>query len=227
MIRACSGASGSPLGAGMRWTRVSSSSATPSPVLALTRAASVASMPMISSISLADLVRVGRGQIDLVDDRHDLEPLLDRGVAVGDALRLDALRGIHHQQRAVARGERARHFVGEVHVAGGVDHVELVALAVVGVVVSVTLCALMVMPRSRSSSMESSTWACISRSCEAAAELDEAVGQCGLAVIDVGDDREIAYVSDFFYEFFVTHSQKVPSCTSACTEKARLANKPT
>ena len=84
---------------------------------------------------LADLVGIGRGQIDLVDDRHDLEPLVDRRVAVGDALGLDALGGIHHQQRAVAGREGARHLVGEVHVPGRVDHVELVALAVLSVVV--------------------------------------------------------------------------------------------
>ena len=50
-MSACSGAWGSPRGAGMRRTISSSSSGTPSPVLALTSAASCASMPMISSIS--------------------------------------------------------------------------------------------------------------------------------------------------------------------------------
>ena len=66
---------------------------------------------------LDDLRRIGRRQVDLVDDRHHFEPLLDRGVAVGDALRLDALRGIDDQQRPLAGGERARDFVGEVDVA--------------------------------------------------------------------------------------------------------------
>ena len=114
----------------------SSSSGTPSPVLALTRTASVASMPMISSISLHDALRIGRRQVDLVDDRHHFQALLDGRVAVGDALRLHALGGIHHQQRAIAGGERARHLVGEVHVPGGVDHVQLVALPVVRVVLA-------------------------------------------------------------------------------------------
>jgi hypothetical protein len=40
-------------------------------------------------------------------------------------------------------------------------------------------------------SIESSTWASISRSDKASAQLDDAVGQRGLAVVDVGDDREI------------------------------------
>ena len=52
MISACSGPVGSPFGGGTRLTSSSSSSVTFSPVLALTRTASSASMPMISSISL-------------------------------------------------------------------------------------------------------------------------------------------------------------------------------
>jgi hypothetical protein len=51
---------------------------------------------------------------------------------------------------------------------------------------------LIVMPRSRSSAIESSTCACISRACRPAADLDEAVGQRRLAVVDVRDDGEIA-----------------------------------
>src|SRR5207248_10759571 len=48
--------------------------------------------------------------------RSHLQALLDGGVAVGDTLRLDALGGVHHQQRPVAGGQRARHFIGEIHV---------------------------------------------------------------------------------------------------------------
>ncbi len=82
---------------------------------------------------LLDLVdhplRLRRRQIDLVEHRQDLQPLLDGRVAVGHALGLDALGGIHHQQRALAGGQRAGDLVGEVHVAGGVDEVQLVGLA--------------------------------------------------------------------------------------------------
>ena len=72
---------------------------------------------MISSISLMTRCGIGRRQVDLVDDRHDFEAELGGGVAVRDALRLDTLRGIDHQQRAVAGRERARDFIGEVDVA--------------------------------------------------------------------------------------------------------------
>src|SRR5690606_16688858 len=69
-------------------------------------------------------------QVDLVDDGHDLEALLDGGVAVRDALRLDALARVDDEERAFARGEGARDFVREVDVARRVDDVELVGLAV-------------------------------------------------------------------------------------------------
>jgi hypothetical protein len=45
-------------------------------------------------------------------------------------LRLDALRRVNHQQRPFARAQAARHFVGEIHMAGRVNQVQLVGLAV-------------------------------------------------------------------------------------------------
>ena len=60
---------------------------------------------------------VGVRQIDLVDDRDDRQALLVREMDVRHGLRLDALRGIDDQQRAFAGRERARDFVGKIHVA--------------------------------------------------------------------------------------------------------------
>ncbi len=74
---------------------------------------------------------VGRRQIDLVDDGNNLESVVDGQIGIGQGLRLDALAGVHHQQRALAGGQRTRNFVAEVHVAGGVDQVQLVGVAVV------------------------------------------------------------------------------------------------
>ena len=50
-MSAFSGAPGSPRGGGMRAITASITSSTPSPVLALQRTASLAGMPMMSSIS--------------------------------------------------------------------------------------------------------------------------------------------------------------------------------
>ena len=70
-----------------------------------------------------------RRQIDLVDDRDDLEVVLDREIGVGQRLRFDALRRVDEQQRAFARGQRSRDLVTEIDVAGRVDQVEDVGLA--------------------------------------------------------------------------------------------------
>jgi len=83
---------------------------------------------------LAHLLGLGGGQIDLIDHRHDLVVVLDRLVDVGERLRLDALRGIHHQQRAFARGQAAADLVGEVDVPRRVHQVEDVIQAVLRVI---------------------------------------------------------------------------------------------
>ena len=73
---------------------------------------------------------VGALQVDLVDDGNDFEAVIDRQVRIRQRLRLDALRGVHDQQRAFAGGQRARNLVGKIDVPGRVDQVELVSLAI-------------------------------------------------------------------------------------------------
>ena len=79
---------------------------------------------------LGDALGLGAGQVDLVEHRDQLEAALDRQVRVRERLRLDALRGVDDQQRALAGRERAADLVREVDVAGRVDEVQLVGLAV-------------------------------------------------------------------------------------------------
>ena len=114
----------------MRSTIASSTSSTPSPVFAEIRSASEGSVPSRSAISPATVSGSALGQVDLVEHRDELEPGLDRRVGVGDGLRLDALGGVDDQQGALARREAARDLVGEVDVAGRVDQVQVVGLAV-------------------------------------------------------------------------------------------------
>ena len=52
---------------------------------------------------LLHLRRLGGGQVDLVEHRHDLVPRSHRLVDIGEGLRLDPLAGVDHQQRALAR----------------------------------------------------------------------------------------------------------------------------
>ena len=81
---------------------------------------------------LRDAHGIRRRQIDLVHDRDQLEVRVDREIGVGERLGLDALGGVDDQERAFAGGERPRDLVGEIDVAGGVDQVQDVVLAVGG-----------------------------------------------------------------------------------------------
>ena len=82
-----------------------------------------------------DPLLVGGRQVDLVEDGEDLQVVVDRLVDVGERLRLDALAGVDDQDRTFTGGETARHLVGEIDVAGRVHQVELIELAVLGLVV--------------------------------------------------------------------------------------------
>ena len=133
-IRPRSGASGSPLGGGMRCDDRLEDLVDADARLGRgqDRARGVDADDLLDL--LLGALGLGAGQVDLVDDRDDLEVVVEGEVGVGQRLRLDALGRVHHQQRALAGGERARDLVGEVDVAGRVDQVEDVVLAVLGLV---------------------------------------------------------------------------------------------
>src|ERR1700712_4511560 len=105
-ISARGGASGSPAGGGTRSTSCSSTSMTPSPVLPEMRRISSIGSPRRAGDPPPPPPGLGAGQVELVEHRDQLEAVLDREVRIGDRLRLDALRGIDDEQRALAGGER-------------------------------------------------------------------------------------------------------------------------
>ena len=65
-------------------------------------------MPSIVSISTGVPVGVGGRQVDLVQRGDDLEVVLERQVAVGEGLGLDALGGVDDEHDALAGGEAER-----------------------------------------------------------------------------------------------------------------------
>src|SRR6185437_2243395 len=115
------------------------------------------------------------------------------GVAVGDALRFHPLRRIDHEERAITGRERAGHLVREVHVPGGIDHVELITLAVPRLVIEGDALGF---DRDAALALEIHGIEHLRLHLpvgEPAAELNETVSEGGLAVIDVGNDGEITY----------------------------------
>ena len=144
---------------------------------------------------LLDPLGLGGRQVDLVEDRHDLVVVVDRLVDVGERLRLDALAGVDDEERALAGGERAVDLVGEVDVAGRVDEVQDVVLAVLGAVVEAHGLRLdgdaaLALDIHRIEHLRLHL-----PLAQAAGHLDEPVGQRRLAVVDMGDDGEVADIA--------------------------------
>ena len=139
---------------------------------------------------------VGRREVDLVEHGDDLEVVLHGQVEVGQGLRLDALRGVDQQDRALARGERAADLVGEVDVARGVDEVQDV-VAHLAVRAGGAPGQAHVLRLDRDAALALDVHAvevlgAVGPVPQHAGHLQHAVGQRRLAVVDVGDDAEVA-----------------------------------
>ena len=79
-------------------------------------------------------LRLRRREIDFIEDRHNLVVRVNRLVNICKRLRLDALAGVHDQQRSFDRQHRSGNLVGEVHMPWRVDQVENVIFAVLGII---------------------------------------------------------------------------------------------
>ena len=143
---------------------------------------------------LGHLVRVGAGQVDLVQDGHQLQIMLQRHVGVGQRLGLHTLGGIHHQNGTLTGGQTAADLVGKVHMARGVDEVELVGLAVLGSVVQGNGAGLdgdAALPLDVHVIEDLILHGAL---VHALGQLQNTVRQGGLAVVDVCNDAEISDV---------------------------------
>ena len=140
---------------------------------------------------LAHALGLGAGEVDLVHRGDQLQAGVDRQVGVGDGLGLDALRGVDQQQRALARGQRARDLVGEVHVPGRVDQVQLVGLAVARLVEHAHGLGLDRDPALALEVHGVQQLRAHRPRVDGVGHLEDAIGQRRLPVVDVGDDREV------------------------------------
>ena len=130
-------------------------------------------------------------QVDLVDDRHDGEPLLHGEVHIRHRLRLHPLRGIHDEQSPFAGRQGARNFVREIDVAGGIQQVQPVGAPILRLVlhghgVGLDGDAPLAF---EIHGIEQLRLGVPLR--DGAGELQQPVGKRGLPVIDMGDDAEI------------------------------------
>lgn len=145
---------------------------------------------------LGELLRLGGRQVDLVEDRNDREVVLHRQIEIGEGLRLDALRGVDQQDRALTGGEGPRHLVGEVDVPGGVDHVQDVGPALIrplGRRPGQPDC--LGLDRDTALALDVHTVEVLSTHLpllDHPGQLKHPVGKGRLAVVDVRDDAEIA-----------------------------------
>ena len=130
---------------------------------------------------------LGRGQVDLVEHGHDREVVLEGLVTVRERLGLDALARVHEQHHAFARRERTADLVAEVDVARRVDQVDHVIAPLDAHVLGLDRDATLALEIHRVEVLRAHV-ARVHRP----GDLEQAVGQRALAVIDVGDDREIA-----------------------------------
>ena len=143
-----------------------------------------------------NLVGVCRRQIDLVDSRHDVQIGIHGERSVGDGLSLDALRGVDDQHCALAGGQRTRNLVGKVHVARRIDQVELIRLAVVGIIgdangIGLDRDAALALDIHRVEQLRLHV-----ALVDGMGELEDAVTDRGLAMVDVRNNREVADVGN-------------------------------
>ncbi len=131
-------------------------------------------------------VGVGRREVDLVQRGDDLEVVLQRQVAVGERLGLDALGGVDDEDDPLAGGEAAADLVAEVDVARRVDQVEDVALPVDAHVLGLDRDAALALEVHRVEVLRAHV-----AGLYGTRDLEDPIGQRGLAMVDVRDDREV------------------------------------
>ena len=74
-------------------------------------------------------------QINLIDDRDDGQVLLHGQIEIGHRLGFDSLSSVDDQQGSLAGTHASRDFIGKIHVARGINKVELVSLTILGLVI--------------------------------------------------------------------------------------------
>ena len=136
--------------------------------------------------------RVSAWEVDLVDHRHDGKVGPHRQVDVGQGLGLHSLDRVHDQNGPVAGREAPRHLVGEVDMARRIDQVEHVLLPVGRPVCQANRLGLDGDPPLPLQVHAVQHLLRHLPGGERPRPLQQAIRQCGFAVVDVSDDGEVA-----------------------------------
>jgi hypothetical protein len=143
---------------------------------------------------LEDLVihfrRLGVVAVDLVDDDHDLQPVGESLAEHETGLRLRAVIGVDDEEHAVDHAEGALDLAAEVGVAGGVENVDDLVLPVDGGVLGLDRDALFAF---EIHGVHGAFLHLLVGAVDPAL-LEELVDEGGFAVVDVGDDGDVADV---------------------------------
>ena len=142
---------------------------------------------------LGDFVGTRVLEINLVDDRDDVQFVFHRRVSIGDCLSFNALERIDQQQSSLAAGQRTRDFVMKVDVAGRVDQVELILVLTA-----------FELHHDRAGFDRDAAFAFqfqvveqlflhLARA-DGAGFFQQPIRQCAFAVVDMGDDAKVANV---------------------------------
>ncbi len=180
------------------------------PVPSLAEASSTSSRGMARTFSSSSITTSGcaDGRSILLMTGMITRFWREREVDVGERLRLDPLGGVDDQDGALAGLEAVAHLVGEVDVAGRVDEVEAVDQAVGGRVLDPDRArldrdALLALEIHRIEDLAGHL-----PRIDRVGHLEEPVRERRLAVIDVGDDGEVAQarLGDRHREASVAHA---------------------
>ncbi|KAK1920113.1 hypothetical protein P3342_002409 [Pyrenophora teres f. teres] len=133
-------------------------------------------------------------EVDLVQHWHQRQSLGEGEVEVGHGLRLHALARIHQQQCATTAGVTARHLGPKVDVAGRVDKMQQVVLTLVRVYHGA--CLRLDCDAALALHVQLVEELLLSARLDGACNLQQAVRQRRLAMVDVGDDAEVAVPVD-------------------------------
>ena len=143
------------------------------------------------------LLRVRGRKVDLIEHGQNLQLVLHGQVGVSQGLGLHALGGIHHQYGALAGGNGTGDLVVEVHVARGVDEVQVIGFTVLGTVLQAHGPGLDGDAPFLFQIHVVQELAFHLPLADSLAHLQKPVRQGGLAVVDMGDDGKIADIGLF------------------------------